>query len=156
MSLNVRGFTLIELLITLTVLCVILGMAIPIFSRALTDARNTRAIGDIKTLEKEIILFELRYTALPLTLAEIGRGNLVDPWGRPYQYVSFATLAKNGQGEVQNGTRKDKKLHPLNSDYDLYSMGEDGDSKLPLTAEASRDDIIRAGDGSFVGLAENF
>ena len=52
--------------------------------------------------------------------------------------------------------RKDKKLVPLNSDYDLYSMGPDGESKPPLTAKASKDDIVRANDGEFVGLAERY
>ena len=32
-------------------------------------------------------------------------------------------------------------------------MGKDGDSKSPLTAKASRDDIIRANDGGYIGLA---
>ena len=45
---------------------------------------------------------------------------------------------------------------PINSDYDLYSMGEDGGTRPPLTARPSQDDIVRAGDGGFVGLAEEF
>lgn len=74
--------------------------------------------------------------------------------GQPYQYLKF-TLNKNGKinpGKV----RKDRFLVPLNSDYDLYSMGPDGDSKPPLTAAASRDDILRAADGAYVGVASDF
>ena len=52
--------------------------------------------------------------------------------------------------------RKDRSLVPLNSTYDLYSMGKDGQSQPPLTAKASRDDIIRANDGSFYGIAEDY
>jgi hypothetical protein len=52
--------------------------------------------------------------------------------------------------------RKDRFLHPINSDYDLYSMGKDGESVEPLTAQKSHDDVIRANDGSFVGLAVEF
>jgi general secretion pathway protein G len=44
----------------------------------------------------------------------------------------------------------------LNSDYDLYSMGEDGESVPPLTAKQSRDDIIRANNGGFIGLAADY
>ncbi len=40
---------------------------------------------------------------------------------------------------------------PINSDYDLYSKGPDGASQGPLTAKASRDDIIRANNGRFIG-----
>ena len=35
-------------------------------------------------------------------------------------------------------------------------MGKDGDSKAPLTAQASRDDIIRANDGGYIGLASGY
>ena len=52
--------------------------------------------------------------------------------------------------------RKDKNLVPVNTDYDLYSMGEDGRSVGPFTAKASRDDIVRANDGGFVGLAADY
>jgi general secretion pathway protein G len=74
----------------------------------------------------------------------------IDPWGHPYQYLSFSGL--KGKGEM----RKDKNLVPINSDYDLYSMGPDGESQTPLTAKASRDDIIRANNGGYVGIAENY
>jgi general secretion pathway protein G len=52
--------------------------------------------------------------------------------------------------------RKDHFLHPINSDFDIYSMGRDGDTVAPLTANKSHDDIIRANDGGFYGLAANF
>ena len=54
------------------------------------------------------------------------------------------------------GARKDRFLVPINSDFDLYSMGQDGESVGPLTAQKSHDDIIRANDGGFYGLAANF
>ena len=52
--------------------------------------------------------------------------------------------------------RKDRFLVPINSDYDLYSMGPDGGSVPPLTAALSRDDIIRANNGDYFGLASGF
>jgi general secretion pathway protein G len=52
--------------------------------------------------------------------------------------------------------RKDKFLVPINSDYDLYSDGQDGQSASPLTAKASQDDIVRAANGRYVGLASQF
>ena len=63
----------------------------------------------------------------------------------------------NGGGGCGSGQpRKDHFLHPINSDFDLYSMGKDGDSVAPLTAQKSRDDIIRANDGGYYGVASNF
>ncbi|MGH7260378.1 MAG: type IV pilin protein [Nitrospiraceae bacterium] len=52
--------------------------------------------------------------------------------------------------------RKDRFLKPVSSDYDLYSMGPDGQCKENLNHKDSRDDIVRASDGAFVGVAENF
>jgi general secretion pathway protein G len=45
---------------------------------------------------------------------------------------------------------------PLNSNYDLYSVGRDGVSSPPMNAQNSRDDVVRANDGGFVGLAVNY
>ncbi len=55
-----------------------------------------------------------------------------------------------------SGARKDRFLVPINCDYDLYSMGPDGETTAPLTAKKSRDDIIRANDGAYVGPASEF
>jgi hypothetical protein len=44
---------------------------------------------------------------------------------------------------------------PINSECDLYSMGADRQTVAPLTAKASRDDVIMANDGAFFGLASD-
>jgi general secretion pathway protein G len=51
--------------------------------------------------------------------------------------------------------RRDKNLNPLNRDFDLYSVGKDGQTQTQLTAARARDDIVRAGNGSFIGKAED-
>ena len=61
-------------------------------------------------------------------------------------------MIKSGHGHA----RKDHSLVPINTDFDLYSMGPDGRSSPPLTAKASRDDIVRANDGAFVGVAADY
>ena len=50
----------------------------------------------------------------------------------------------------------DLSLHPINTDFDLCSVGKDGKSAAPLTAKISQDDIIRANNGGYVGLASNY
>ena len=52
--------------------------------------------------------------------------------------------------------RKDKNLVPINSDFDLYSMGPDGESVSPLTANSSRDDIVRGRNGDYIGNAAEY
>ena len=54
------------------------------------------------------------------------------------------------------GARRDRFLVPINSTYDLYSLGKDGDSKAPLSTKVSQDDVIRANDGGFIGLAARY
>lgn len=128
------------------------GIAFPSYSRYVESARRTKAIAEISFLQKEIRGFEAFSERLPNSLNEIGRGNLLDPWGNPYQYLNFATLAGKEKGKM----RKDRFLVPLNDLYDLYSMGKDGMSQPPLTAKVSYDDIIRADNGRYIGLASEY
>jgi general secretion pathway protein G len=120
------------------------------YETALQKARVAKAIGDIRAISNEIGSHQLFNKNLPLSLADVGMGNLLDPYGNPYEYLNFATA--KGKGSF----RKDRFLVPINSDYDLYSKGQDGDSVAPLTAAKSRDDIIRANDGGFIGLASQY
>ena len=52
--------------------------------------------------------------------------------------------------------RQDQFLRPVNSDYDLYSMGPDGETQFNLSSGKGRDDIVRALDGAYVGIAGQF
>ena len=74
----------------------------------------------------------------------------MDPWGTPYEYFNLETQQGNGKA------RKRKNLSPLNSDYDLYSTGLDKSSSVSLLPKDSRDDVVRALDGRFMGLASDF
>lgn len=144
-----RAFTMVELLLVLVIVGALAALALPNLRRAVELARITRAIGDLRALSQDIAEYHLNNRAYPINLAAIGRSGFRDPWGNPYRYLVIATAS---QGEV----RKDRFLVPVNSDFDLYSMGADGASQPPFTAGPSRDDIVRANDGGFVGLAEDF
>ena len=143
------GFTLIELLIVIAIVATLAALATPLIATYLSRAKIARAIQEIRVLEGEIIAFEAGNSRLPINLAEIDRDTLMDPWGNPYQYTNFALVPKGKW-------RKDKFLVPINSTYDLWSMGPDGESAGPLTAKKSQDDIIRANDGSFIGRASAY
>ena len=158
------GVTLIEMLIVIAIIGTILAIALPMFRSVLDQARVARAIGDISTLQTDIAAYEAGGKGLPESLATIGRASLVDPWGSPYQYLNFELAAGGGGGSkgkgkgggVPVGARRDRFLVPINSTYDLYSMGKDGKTVVALTAKASRDDIVRANDGGFIGLAVKY
>ena len=148
---NRQGYSLAELLIALAIVATVAGIAIPSYTSMVEKAKVVAAIGDIKHIQSEIDMYQLTGGVPPNSLKEAGLGDPVDPWHRPYQYLRILGI-KGKSGAV----RKDKNLVPLNSDYDLYSLGRDGVSAPPITAKQSHDDIIRANNGGFVGLASNY
>ena len=148
-----KGFTLIELLLAVAIMALLSGIAIPTYNSFVDRARVGEAIADIGMLDMRIERFISNNFALPDDLNELEGGIALDPWGQPYQYLR---IRGNNQGGLLGQLRKDRNLVPINSDYDLYSVGENGDTRPPLGASPSRDDIVRAADGSFVGPAEDF
>ena len=148
-----KGLTLVELLVTVTIVALLAAISINVYANALEKSKVTRAIVEIRGIEKAIADHQVN-DQLPDSLDDIDWGNRLDPWDNPYRYLKFK---KNKQGKVIPGqARKDRFLVPLNSEYDLYNMGPDGDSKGPLAAKASRDDILRASDGAFIGSVSDF
>lgn len=143
------AFTIIELLISVAILSIVISVAIPLYQDYIEEGRISVAVQDLRNIS--FVLDDAFSDGdLPSSLPDVGI-NYNDPWGNPYQYLNLQDPSIN-KGDV----RKDKNLVPINSDYDLYSMGPDGDSKGPLTAKASRDDIIRANDGGFFGEAQSY
>ena len=143
------GFTLIEMMIVAVIIGVLAALAIPNYSRVRERAQIARAIGDIKALGMDLTDYQMDRGSFPSSLADIGRAGLLDPWGQPYRYVRVA-------GSNRGALRKDRFLVPINSDFDLYSMGPDMKTTAALTANAAKDDIIRANDGGYVGVAEGY
>ena len=127
------------------------ALAVPGYTRVVDRLRISRAGSDMMTINIEVVKLRSANGRLPDTLAGIPGLPAADPWGRPYVYNYFLRPGFN-----KSQIRKDHNLHPINSEFDLYSQGKDGKSKPPLTAAPSRDDVIVARDGSFVGLARNF
>jgi general secretion pathway protein G len=145
-----RGFTLVEIAVAIAIVGVLAAIALRTYDSYRERALVTDAASGITVTSALIDQFRSEHGSLPDTLADVGAGSLRDPWGNPYQYVSHADTKSKGQW------RKDHNIVPINSDYDLWSLGKDGKSSPPLTAAPSRDDVVRANNGRFVGLASQY
>lgn len=131
-------------------IAILSAIAVPTYTAYQDRARVAQATRDIAELAQRIERFRTAQMRLPEDLAEVGRDDLADPWGRTYVYYNYDA------GEVPDPTRRDRNLRPLNTDYDLYSRGKDGATHKLLNRRESDDDVIRALDGSFIGRGEDF
>ena len=123
-----RGFTLIEVMVVVVILAVLAAIIVPRIMGRPEEAKKTKAQVDIKGIEGALNLYKLdngfypttdqglealvrkpESAPLPRRWKEGGYLSRVphDPWGRPYQYLS--------PGEHGN--------------FDLYSLGADGEGK---------------------------
>ena len=148
-----KAMTLIELLLGVAIVGTLLAVGVPIYSNTIYKAKVNQAISKIALMGQKIEDFMIDYGRLPTTLVEIGEPNAQDPWGNPYQYTPILGRDKT---EIDAKLRKDRFLIPLNNDYDLFSTGKDGIWKAPLTSEDSWDDIVRANNGGYVGVAYRY
>jgi len=129
------------------VVLTIASIAVPHLVNSINTAKVARAVGDVHTIGIAIMGYDLVNQQYPATLTDVGYGANKDPWGNPYQYVNLTHGAS---------PRTDRFAVPLNTVFDLYSMGKDGLTALPLTAAQSQDDVVWAYDGSFDGPATDY
>ena len=150
---NEGGFTLLELMTAVAVGALLLSIAVPTYRARVERLKVQQAIQDLAAISIGIERFRTANNfKLPQSLDEVPQVPTTDPWGHAYAYLNFGADIPGIQGKI----RKDHNLHPLNSDFDLYSLGADGLSAPALTARKSQDDVIWARDGSFIGLASDY
>jgi general secretion pathway protein G len=149
-SRSVRGITMLELTLTVAIVAILAAVATPAYERYRERIRVFTAVKDIGAIASQVSQFALDNRKLPNSLADAGAGSMLDPWGHAYQYVNHDEPRTRGRW------RRDKNIVPINTDFDVFSMGKDGTSTPPLTARSSRDDIVRANDGRFIGLASDY
>jgi general secretion pathway protein G len=92
------GFTLMEILVVVAIIVLLAAAAAPIVIGRLHDAQNSRALLDCKAWTTAADSFNVKYGNYPASLEALCQPgadgslpfmetkNLVDPWGRPYQY----------------------------------------------------------------------
>jgi general secretion pathway protein G len=149
-SVRIAGWTLVELVLVILVIGVLTAIALPKYVDYRDRINQAKAVSDIAAMQALISAYRLDSGSYPASLADVGNGGRLDPWGFAYVYVDLTTAHGHGQ------SRKDHKLNPINSDFDLYSVGKDGKTKTQLTQKDSLDDVVRARDGAYIGLAKDF
>jgi general secretion pathway protein G len=153
-ALGNRGFTLLELLVVILIIGILIAIAVPGYTELKNSAKISRCAEEIRGIEKAIGSYQADHGSLPDSLDDLKQGTFKDAWGNPYVYLKIGNTPPLPQ------LRYDGHFVWLNEDFDLYSMGEDGISTYDLfggpMAAASANDIIRAADGGYVGLAEQY
>lgn len=137
-------------MVSIAIIGTLAAIATPNYISFRDRAVMARVIADFKSIETAAYAFMAYNDRFPNTLIEAGLGNLLDPWGNPYVYYPIDNVPTGIK------IRKNKSLHPVNTDFDLYSPGKDGKSLAPFTAKASQDDIVRANNGAFFGLVADY
>ena len=144
-----RAFSLIEIMIVVAVIGALGAIAVPSYQSYVERSRVAKAVMEISMIAGVLKPYWEDNRQYPPSLSVVLIPVPIQPWGTPYQCLASDIQPSPNRGAV----RKDKNLNPLNSDFDLYSMGKDGRTVKPLTGAAARDDIVRADNGRFIGLA---
>ncbi len=148
-----HAWTLVELLLILSIVGTLAAIAVPVYTGYMDKQRVTLGIVDISNIESQIERFRALSGRPPNTFAEAGIAAPNDPWGRSYVYLRIEGLDKK---DWDGKCRRDKFLKPLNSDYDLYSVGKDGASHPNVNNKQSYDDVIRCSGGAYVGPVSEY
>jgi general secretion pathway protein G len=148
-----KALTLVELMLVVAILATLVCITMPAYTHYIEKSRNSQAIAEVGEIALEITQFWAKNGSYPDTLAQVGCASHLDPWGNPYEYLPIEGRPKN---EWWGKCRKNQFDKPITTDFDLYSMGKDGKTAKPLQSKPGSDDIIRAHDGAFIGLASEY
>lgn len=149
---SVAGFSLIELMITVSLVAILAAIAVPSYKNYIEKTKITKTIIILNAIVVAIDDYRLTNHVYPSDLNQIGYDGRLDPWGTAYQYL---WLEGNPDKSVNGKRRKNRWNNPVNTDFDLYSNGPDLKSQKQFTAKQARDDVVRAYNGTYVGLVSD-
>jgi general secretion pathway protein G len=93
----------------------------------------------VPNLEREVSTEEVESLVAAIASVEVDRG--------------FAVFT---QVNADTTRRRDGFMYPLNSDYDLFSLGPDSSTAISLGESLAQDDVIRANNGGYYGVASEY
>lgn len=144
------GFTLIELMCVVGIVGILAATAMAHVPGILQKARYSRAKRDLDAFRTEITQYLASNGEFPDNWSQIGHESPPkDPWGNEYKLMNFDQINPGDR-------RKDGPVVPINTRYDLFSPGPNGSWDPNINTPGSRDDVIVAEDGAFIGKASDY
>ena len=137
----------------IAIISILVSIAIPAYENYQDERDFLQARQDILLIQKAIDRYYVLHNKFPNTLADVNMLELKDPWGTTYYYLNVSTFNKKVSDDK---VRRDRKLKPVNSDYDLFSAGKDSQTRPPFSAKVSRDDVVRCNNGQYLGYAKDY
>jgi general secretion pathway protein G len=122
------AFTLMEIIVVVAIILILAGAGIVVFTGVLSGSKESRAKLDVKSIEKAVQVYTVKYGRAPGSLQELTTRMpdnspallkpeaLTDPWDQPYGYDpsqahpttdvpliwSNGDPVKGGQGKITN------------------------------------------------------
>jgi general secretion pathway protein G len=127
-----HGFTILELLVVMAIIAILAGLGSKGYSSAKRQAKESRAKVEIEKLRNALNEYRVEYGGYPdqslsdsfNSLADIDfltntvEGiELVDPWGRTYQYLCTNQFIYRIWSEGQNAETDDDNISPSKTGY---------------------------------------
>jgi len=137
-------------MVVIAIIGLIAAVAIPNYMSFIEKGKAAESAATMLEVQNKLEIYFAKNNEMPESLAAIG-AVAKDEWGNDFVYLPI-----EGHPENVSFARVDASFPILNTDYDLWSPGKDGLTNKVITADVSQDDIIRAGNGSYFGLAKNY
>lgn len=139
-----RGFTLIELVIVIAILGLLAGIAIPRFADSTATARGSRLVGDLRTIDSAIMVYQTKTGDFPA-----GLENLLETTSDSSSIQLLAGLPTPPSGKmlIEQNSGGEKEFHSADTSYGI------ADGRAVYTcAEASKKNVdYYLGLDSFMG-----
>ena len=110
------GFTLVEVLTVIAIIALLAALILGLAGNAQKTAARHKAEAEIAQLESFITDYQMKYGRVPTNSAKLkdalaaanhSLSNMVDPWGKSYNYQtsSLVTFYLWSEGGTTNGNR---------------------------------------------------
>ena len=115
------GFTLMEVLVVAAIIVILAGVGGVVYTNYLEKAKEDTAYLMVKTLSEQVELFKVNNGDYPQSLevfiqpmdgkpAMLEQSQLIDPWGKPYQYEPGNRHQLTGKPRVYTTTPDGSKV----------------------------------------------